>query len=534
MLASSLLALTLSTGMVAASELPTPELELSYRRGVKLEWRLHPPAGEHIAEGSEVNLQVVVGGEQEWDLTGPAEALTTGWPNLPLFDIPTTMVGTMSASLCTDDGSQCRPVYLAIDLTLDKRRGKLRWTPSEAEPPAPDHAPTTSFDEALALAADDGLPLLLDFSAQWCPPCQTLAAEVLHAPEHTTTLQGLHLVVLDADDPASWPVKDRYGVGGYPTVVAVDPQGYELARIVGYPGEEAFLGWLAQATAQSDTLGTRLAALRRADLELHEAAQLALDLVRADRPAQAWQALERSDDSEPALRAILALESHPDALVWLVEHRMDDARSWIWDGLDAMQADLALAAELRPALEAAIGTGEPEQGAEIAALLAEIVGPDEAPAFYLQAAELLGQVEHEDPAHNRGLWPERAWLYEQAGEREAALAVLDTAIGHYPDEFGYHNSKARVLQGLERLDDALAEVGLALEHAYGDQRLRAVTHQAGILLELGRPAEGLAAIDAVLADFPVPEEGLDVRTHRYLGQVEAMRDELQAALASSD
>ncbi len=529
MLASSLLALALSPGIAVASELPTPALELRYRRAVKLEWRLIAPDGEHIAEGSEVNLQVVVGGEQEWDLTGPAEALTTGWPNLPLYDLPTTMVGTMSVSLCTDDGSRCRPVYLAVDLTLTKRKGTLRWTPAEAEPPAPTHAPALGFDEALALAAEDGRPLLLDFSAQWCPPCQTLAAEVLHAPGHVPTLEGLHLVVLDADDPSSWPIKDRYAVGGYPTVIAVDPEGYELARLLGYPGEQAFLGWLAEATSHEDTLGARLRALRAADLELGEAAQLALDLVRADRPAQAWEALERSDDSEPALRAILALESHPDALRWLVEHRMDDVRSWIWDGLDGLKADPALATELRPALEAAIPTSDPEQGAEISALLAELAPEDEAQRFYLQAAELLGQAEHDDPAHNRGLWSERAWLLEEAGDYDAALAVLDTAIHHYPDEFGYHDGKARVLHNLGRLDQAEVEARLALEHAYGDQRLRAVTRLAGILLEEGRPDLGLAAIDAVLADFPMPEDGLEVRTHRYLGQVEAMRGDLEQA-----
>jgi thiol-disulfide isomerase/thioredoxin len=525
-----LIAAALFATPAMAQDAAMPELELRWSPS-QATLRLLPPTGEHLAPDVEALLELELAGNS-YTIRGPDTGLAEGLDIGPLMAPPVTIHGTLSVALCTDDGAQCRPLHLDVEQTLPKRRGKLRWTPAEAEPPAPTHAPTLGFDEALAAAATDGLPLLLDFSAQWCPPCQTLAAEVLHAPEHVTTLEGLHLVVLDADDPASWPTKDRYAVGGYPTVIVADAEGYELARLVGYPGEQAFLGWLAQATAHQDTLGGRLRALRAADLELHEAAQLALDLVRADRPAQAWEALERSDDSEPALRAILALESHPDALEWLVANRMDDARSWIWDGLDAMQADPALAAELRPALEAAIGTSEPEQGAEIAAVLAEIAAPDEAPAFYLQAAELLGQAEHEDPAHNRGLWAERAWLYEQAGDSGAALAVLEEAITHYPEEFGYHNSLARLLQQLERLDEAEAEAVMALHWAYGDQRLRAVTQLAGVLLLMDRPQEGLAAIDAVLADFPVPAEGLDVRTHRYLGQIEAMRDDLQAALTT--
>ena len=528
MFASSLLIALLASA--AAQEAPMPELELRWSKSLPMTWRLHPPSGEHLSEGSEVHLVMDLSDGQEWDLTGPAEALDPGWPNLPVR-APVTLQGTMTAALCTDDGASCRPVYMAIDVELGKPRGKLRWTPAPAEPATPAHvgAPLLSFDEALALAATDGKPLLLDFSAQWCPPCQTLAAEVLHAPEHETTLAHMHLVVLDADDPASWTTKDRYAVGGYPTVIAVDPEGYELARVVGYPGEGAFLAWLEGAIEREDSLGARLSALRAASLEPGEAAELALDLQRAGREDQAHEALGRADDSEPALRAALALDGNPDALRWLVANRIGDARSWLWDGLDAMKADPDLTAELRPTLEAAIPTVDLELGAEITSLLAELAPEDQAPTLYAQAADLLGMAEHDDPAHNRGLWAERAWLLEAAGDHTGALTVLDTAIFHYPDEFGYHNSKARVLHNLGRLDLAEVEARLALEHAYGDQRLRAVTRLAGILLEEEHPDLGLAAIEAVLADFPVPDTELEVRTHRYLGQVDAIREELTTA-----
>ncbi len=514
-----------------ASEPPMPELELRYKRGEPPTWQLEPPPGEHVAEDTDCWMELSENGGPPRLYTLPAEHLEDGLPMLYPYEGGLELLGTISISLCTDDGSQCRPVHMAIDVELSKRKGTLRWTPEPAEPPSyvESPAPVLAFDEALTLAAEDGKPLLLDFSAQWCPPCQTLAAEVLHAPAHEPTLSALHLVVLDADDPASWEAKARYAVGGYPTVIVTDPEGYELARLVGYPGLDPFLAWLQEATGRDDSLGARLKALRRGDLTHAEAAVLALDLVRADREAQAWEALERSDDSEPALRAILALESHPDALEWLVEHRMDDARSWIWDGLDAMQADPELAAALKPLLVEACRGAEPATVAEVMTVLAELAPEAEAPALYAAAAESMAATLVDDPAHNRGHWPELAWLLEQAGQLEDALAVLDTAIGHYPEEFGYHNSRARILEGLDRWDEAEAEVRLALDYAYGDQRLRAVTHLGAILLELGRPGDGIEAIDAVIADFPVPEKGLDVRTHRYLGQVEGMREDLAAA-----
>ncbi len=526
-----LAAIALLSQAATADELPMPELELRYRRGVKLEWRLHPPAGEHIAEGSTVLLQVDLSDGQAWDATGPGEALTKGWRLPPLFDTPTTMLGTMSASLCTDDGSQCRPLVLAIEVALDAPRGKLRWTPAPGDPPIParEGAPVLGFDDALAEAAMDGKPLLLDFSAQWCPPCQTLAAEVLHAAEHETTLAGLHLVVLDADDPSSWELKDRYAVGGYPTVIATDAQGRELARLTGYPGEQAFVSWLAGATERGHSLSARIQALQRAELDPPQAAVLALDLVRAGRSDEAREALSAADDSEPAMRAKLALDGDADALRWLVEHRMDDARSWIWDGLEALRHDPALAAELRPRLLETCQDAEPAMVTEITALLAELDPADQAPARYAAAAEAMAATLGDDPAHNRGRWSELAWLLEEAGDYDKALAVLDTAIHHYPQEFGYHNAKARVLQHLGRLDQAEVEARLALEHAYGDQQLRAVTQLAGILLEEGRPDLGLEAIDAVLGDFQIPDPDLAVRTHRYLDSLAALRSELEAA-----
>jgi thiol-disulfide isomerase/thioredoxin len=516
---------------------PMPELELRYRRGFAPTWRLFPPAGEHLAEGTDLLLDLWFMKPQPGDPspmsirtrhTAPAHELIEGWPMNSLY-FGQDMHGSMSVSLCSDDGGQCRPVHMAIDLELDKRRGRLRWIPEPAPPPSPDVAPSLALDEALAAAAQDGKPLLLDFSAQWCPPCQTLAAEVLHARGYGEILAGVHLVVLDADDPSSWATKDRYGVGGYPTVIVTDAAGEELARLVGYPGEASFLAWLEGATDRGDSLAYRLESLRADLLEPAEAAVLALDLVQARRHDEAREALARADDSEPAQRVRLALDDDPDALRWLLDHGLEDLRSWLWDGLDALRADPALAAEIQPRLAEAARGAEPAQASEIMALLAELAPDEEAPTLYAAAAEALRTTLSDEPVHNRGHWSELAWLLEQAGDPEGALAVLDEALSHFPQEFGYRNSKARLLQAQGLLPQARAEAQRALLYAHGDQRLRAVTQLAGLELELGSIQEGLDAIDAVLADFPVPDDELDVRTHRYLDQLEAVREELQRA-----
>jgi hypothetical protein len=49
---------------------------------------------------------------------------------------------------------------------------------------------------------------------------------------------------------------------------------------------------------------------------------------------------------------------------------------------------------------------------------------------------------------------------------------------------------------------------------------------ARALAASGRRPEALARIDAVLASTPVPANDVEVRTHRYVKQVRALREEL--------
>ena len=76
---------------------------------------------------------------------------------------------------------------------------------------------------------------------------------------------------------SSWEMKDRYAVGSYPTVIAARPDGTALDRIVGYPGEDAFLSWLVDATGVQpvdELLGERVKAMVNAyNVKLREASK---------------------------------------------------------------------------------------------------------------------------------------------------------------------------------------------------------------------------------------------------------------------
>ncbi len=91
----------------------------------------------------------------------------------------------------------------------------------------------TTFDETVQ---GSDVPVLVDFTAAWCPPCQKLAPIL---EEVATELDGrLTVTRLDVDDHQSMAV--RYGVQSMPTLlVLVD--GVEKHRLVGARGKRHLL-----------------------------------------------------------------------------------------------------------------------------------------------------------------------------------------------------------------------------------------------------------------------------------------------------
>ncbi len=99
--------------------------------------------------------------------------------------------------------------------------------------PSAEDLPAWRADYATALAESQasGKPILVDFTADWCPPCRVMEREVWPDErvrqalnEHTVPLQ------LDIDDDANSRLADSRRVGSIPTVLLLDSNGKEVAR----------------------------------------------------------------------------------------------------------------------------------------------------------------------------------------------------------------------------------------------------------------------------------------------------------------
>ena len=117
----------------------------------------------------------------------------------------------------------------------------------------------TNYKAALAQAAKEGKPVLLDFTgSDWCPACKLIDQEIFSQAEFKKFAEK-NLILVEVDSPMgktqsaaigeqNESLKAKYHVFGYPTLVLLDSRGKEITRNVGYisGGPKAFISWVEE------------------------------------------------------------------------------------------------------------------------------------------------------------------------------------------------------------------------------------------------------------------------------------------------
>ncbi|MBP7146986.1 MAG: thioredoxin family protein [Acidobacteria bacterium] len=86
----------------------------------------------------------------------------------------------------------------------------------------------TDFGAAIDEARESGKPVLVGFTAAWCPPCKVMKREVWPDPDVGAAAAGYVPVLIDVDAPGNAAVTRRYGVRGIPTILILDAEGRVL------------------------------------------------------------------------------------------------------------------------------------------------------------------------------------------------------------------------------------------------------------------------------------------------------------------
>jgi len=115
-----------------------------------------------------------------------------------------------------------------------------------APAPASSIAWRTDLGAALAEARSANKRVLVDFSADWCPPCQVMKHDVWPHPKVASVIgAGFIPVLVDADRDTV--LADRYQVSSIPTILLLDADGRVVKRNNGFLPRSGMLRFLTDA-----------------------------------------------------------------------------------------------------------------------------------------------------------------------------------------------------------------------------------------------------------------------------------------------
>jgi len=404
---------------------------------------------------------------------------------------------------------------------------------------------STNIPKSFSDAKRTMRPVLISFHGIWCPACNELEEKVFESSDFLQKSKKFQLLKVDADAKASWQLKDKYKVGGYPTIVFTNSKGDEIYRVVGYRAPEEFfkvMDLVASAKGKDlnqscksgdaeDLWRCAVVCTERKDWACADGAYKKLESHLKPGSVRYEQArlytVQRSENDELKRdgyeRLFTESSDSPQALYWVLDYLKlfegGEKRPPKKEVLEKLVANYPKYKEDPRAAEAGVTLTDMAQIRAI--LLDKLNRHEEAVAAWKEAAALLDKLAQEMPKGTvaRGFTLERISCLEEAGDSEAALKLSNEYRQKFPKEFTFHYASASILEHTKKYAEALPVAQEAYKYAYGDNKVRVGTLLVNLYATTPDKVSAKKIYEEVKKEI-APAAQLEVRTHRYLKKLE--------------
>jgi thiol-disulfide isomerase/thioredoxin len=124
-----------------------------------------------------------------------------------------------------------------------------------------------SFEDAMKMSKALNKPILLDFTAYWCAPCQKMDSDVWSKEEVQEVMENYIPVKIDFD--VEKKLVNKYNVKGIPFILILDGWGNKLHSFIGYRDKLQTLKILKEYTLNLTTIHSAMSILEKSSSNLY-------------------------------------------------------------------------------------------------------------------------------------------------------------------------------------------------------------------------------------------------------------------------